>query len=153
MSIHNVWLKTVKNVIDQHQGEGCFQILFSEYRPDLTHAMAHSFDLQFYDYRAEKMNAAGWDAGKISLDELTSALHNISIKSGLVAHNVEALLSTKSEFERKNWLAEFFSMDWPNMIILPISLYQTETLTTHSRICDLQHIALPKESFLMRLAT
>lgn len=147
---HDNWLNTVKEVYDQNKGKGGFQILFPEYRPDLSRALANYLDLIFFDYRENVMQQLGWDAGDISLDDLTKTLRLKSIKKGLVVHNVEALLSTKTASEREQWLADFFSVKWKNPIVLPLSIYQGETVQGHSHICAIEEF--PKESFLMRLA-
>lgn len=152
MTEHSEWLNTVKAVFDEHLEKGGFQVLFPEYRPDLSRALANSLDLEFYDYRKEKMLAEGWRAGEISLDNMTSAILEKSENTGLVVHNIEALLATKSEQERRKWFAGFFSIDWPNPVILPVCIYQEDTPRNHSRVCDISLTEFPKESFLMRLA-
>jgi hypothetical protein len=149
---HREWLDLVKEVYERHHAKGAFQILFPEYRPDLSLALANFLDLKFFDYRESTMLSEGWNAGNINLDSMTKTLMNESRKSGLVIHNTEALLCTKSQHERRQWLAEFFSIDWPNVIILPITIYQADTLEDHPRICDIELIQFPRQSFLMQLA-
>jgi len=152
MSEHTEWLETFKASYDQHQGKGGFQVLFPEYRPDMTRALAHDLGLEFYDYRLKKMISLGWEAGNISLESLTQTLQEESTHVGLVVHNVEALLAVKSEDERKQWLNEFLTFDWSNPIVLPLAIYQAETDPDNPRVCDLKITEFPKESFLMRLA-
>ncbi|MCW8932567.1 MAG: hypothetical protein OQL19_20330 [Gammaproteobacteria bacterium] len=152
MSEHRKWLDLIKEVYEQHHATGPYQILFPEYRPDLSKALSHYLGLNFFDYRESTMLSEGWNAGNIHLDSMTNTLLNESKKSGLVVHNVEALLCTKTQYERRQWLAEFFSIDWPNAIILPIAIYQADTLADHSRICDIELIQFPRQSFLMQLA-
>ncbi len=69
---------------------------------------------------------------------------------GLVVHNIEAILATKTDVERTQWLADFLSKEWKNPVVLPLSIYQSETPQGHSRICTIE--AFPKQSFLMRMA-
>lgn len=152
MTEHSEWLGTVKAVFDKHLSKGGFQVLFPEYRPDLSRALANYLELEFYDYRKEKMLTEGWRAGEISLDTMTSALLEKSTHTGLVVHNIEALLATKSEQERRKWFADFFTIDWPNPIVLPVCIYQADTPRKQSRVCDIRFTEFPKESFLMRLA-
>jgi len=152
VSQHNKWLSLIKEHFDQHEAKGAFQILFPEYRPDLSLALANYLELDFYDYRKSSMLSRGWDAGKISLEDMTSTLLNESKKSALVIHNIEALLVTKSERERKQWLTDFFSIDWPNTIVLPIAIFQSDTPEGHPRVCDIELVQFPRQSFLMQLA-
>lgn len=153
MTKHREWLDSIEKVFQQHNGEGGFQILFPEYRPDLFTHLATALNLDFFDYRQTVMQPEGWDAGKISLDDLTSTLLEKSAEAAMVVHNVEALLAAKPEHQRKQWLAEFFSIDWPNTMIIPVTVFQADTLEGHSRICDIELIQLPKQSFLMQLSS
>ena len=147
---HEDWLTNVKKVFEQHQNLGGFQVLFPEYRPDLSRALAHFLELEFFDYRETIMQPLGWDAGGLTLNNLTETLRFKSDTKGLVVHNVEALLATKTEAERTQWLADFLSKEWKNPVILPLSIYQAETPQGHSRICAIEEF--PKQSFLMRMA-
>ena len=152
MSEHQEWLAAVQATFGQHQGQGAFQVLFPEYRPDLSRALAHHLQLGFYDYRKEKMLAEGWEAGNISLKEMSRTLREESEKNGLVAQNIEALLATKTEHQRKQWLADCLESEWPNPVIMPLSIYQTDAVDGHPRVCNLEFDEFPREAFLMRLA-
>lgn len=152
MSEHTEWLETFKQNYDQFQGKGGFQVLFPEYRPDMTRALAHDLGLGFYDYRLEKMIAQGWEAGNLSLDALSQTLQEESTDIGLVVHNVEALLATKPEEERQQWLLDFLSFNWSNPIVLPLAIFQVDADQNNPRVCNLKISEFPKESFLMRLA-
>lgn len=152
MSEHREWLDLIKDIYDRHEAKGGYQVLLPDYRPDLSRALANFLDIEFYDYRKNAMQAEGWNAGKISLHEMTETLLKESSKSALVVHNIEALLATKSEQDRRLWLANFFSIDWPNAIILPLAIYQADVVEEHARICDLELVQLPKQSFLMQLS-
>ena len=152
MSEHEEWLEIFKTSYDQLGGKGGFQVLFPEYRPDMTRALAYSLGMEFYDYRLEKMMPLGWKAGELSLESLTQTLLDESKNIGLVVHNIEALLATKPEDERKQWLHDFVAFDWPNPIVIPLVIYKDETDLDSQRVCDLKISEFPKESFLMRLA-
>ena len=158
MSEHQEWLSTIKTVFEKHQGQGAVQVLFPEYRPDLAHAVANYLGLGFYDYRKEKMLSEGWNAGNITLEEMTQTLMNEMAglsENGLLAYNIEALLATKPEEQRQQWLAGCLDqnkIDWPKAIVLPLSIYQSDTVAGHPRVCNLQFDEFPKESFLIRLA-
>lgn len=151
-SEHPDWIGTFRKIYEQFQGQGGFQVLFPEYRPDMTKALAYELNLEFYDYRREKMLSQGWDAGKLSLDSLTQTMLEESANVGLVVHNIEALLATKLDSERQQWLNDFLSYPWPNPIILPLSIFQEDTNHQNPRVCNLELTEFPKESFLMRLA-
>lgn len=151
-SKHQDWLDVVKNEYEQHHAEGGFLVLFPEYRPDLSRALANYLGLEFYDYRENVMQFFSWEASKISLEALTETLFEESEKTGLVVHNVEALLATKSDHQRAEWLAEFLTIDWSNPVVLPISIYQEDTVRGHPRVCDIELEEFPKQSFIMRLA-
>jgi len=158
MSEHQEWLSTIKTVFKQYQGEGAIQVLFPEYRPDLAHVVADCLGLGFYDYRKETMLAKGWNAGNITLEEMTQVLINetaSSSENGLLIYNIEALLATKPEEHRRQWLTQCLDQDkikWPKAIVLPLSIYQSDAATGYPRVCNLQVEEFPKESFLMRLA-
>lgn len=149
---HTEWLDVFKASYDQNSGKGGFQVLFPEYRPDMTRALAYSLSLEFYDYRLEKMIPLGWKAGELTLESLMQTLIEESKHIGLVVHNAEALLATKPEDERKQWLHDFLAFDWVNPVILPLAIYQAEAEIDNPRVCDLKISEFPKESFLMRLA-
>lgn len=152
ISAHSEWLELFKENYAKFQGEGGFLVLFPEYRPDMTRALAHSLELEFYDYRLEKMISKGWDAGNIPLESLMRTLIEESARIGIVVHNVEALLATKPEEERRQWLQDFLTFEWSNPVVLPLSIYQIDTDKNNPRVCDLELTEFAKESFLMRLA-
>lgn len=152
LSEKNEWLDLINEVYVHNGAKGAYQILFPEYRPDLSLVLANFLGLEFFDYRQSTMLLEGWNAGKIELDSMTGTLLNEAKKSGLVVHNIEALLGTKSQLERRQWLADFFSIDWPNVIIIPLAIFQADTLKDQPRVCDIEHIQFPKQTFLMQLA-
>jgi hypothetical protein len=153
MSEDSVWLDLVKEVLEEHQSKGGFQVLFPSYRPDMARLLANHLDLRFYDFRQEKMQSLGWEAGNIELQEATAFLYEESSKSGVLIHNMEPLLATKTEAERQQWLADFLDIGWANPVVLPITVYQGDTLEEYERVCDIELMPFAKESFLMRLAT
>jgi hypothetical protein len=158
MSEHQEWLDVIKMAYDEHQGQGAIQVLFPEYRPDLARAVAHCLGLGFYDYRKEKMLSESWNAGNITLDEMTETLLAESAdtsENGLLVYNIEALLATKPDEQRQQWLADCLDqsrIDWPKPVVLPLAIYQLDTVDGHPRVCNLEFDEFPRESFLMRLA-
>ena len=152
MNKQSDWIDPFIKTYHAYSEAGGFQILFPDYRPDLAKMIASTLGLRFYDYRLEKMLEKGWEASSISLKEMTQTLINESKQGGLVAHNVEALLATRSQQERQAWLYNFFKTDWPNPVILPLAIYQSEAPCLQPRVCDLELEDIPEESFLMRLA-
>jgi hypothetical protein len=153
MSVHKInphgkWLNTVEAFYDQHDKKGGYQILFPCYRPDLCKSLAHHLGLNLYDFRQEKMQPLGWDANQITLHELTNTLLEKAANTGIVAHNIEALLATKSVQERVQWLTNFLAID----SILPLAIYQGEAVEEHPRVCDIELEYFPEQSFISRLA-
>ena len=86
----------------------------------------------------------GQAADSIGLDRLDAALRAQSAQGGIVCHNAKALLCVKSEVERRAWLQAFLDTDWPNPILLPISLYQAEVPLDQERVCDLELARMPQ---------
>ena len=72
-------------------------------------------------------------AGKVKREDLTP-----------FSFNVEALLSVKSEGERRAWFRSFLDADWPNPVVLPITLYQADVPEDHRGVCDLELQRLPR---------
>ena len=54
-------------------------------------------------------------------------------------------MSVKSEQERRDWLSAFLDADWPNPVLLPISLYQADVPEDHGKVCDLELHRMPQQ--------
>lgn len=153
MTDHQEWLEQVdEHMVKRGSGNGSI-ILFPDYRPDLCMALSNYLKLEFYDYRKEEMLDKGWEASLITLDQLTDSLQARAAQGGIVAQNVEAMLATRTESERREWFNSFLNKDWPNTVIVPSAVFQAEVPHEHKNICDLELLELPKQSFLIRLAT
>ncbi|MET0087241.1 MAG: hemerythrin domain-containing protein [Sedimenticola sp.] len=122
-------------------------VLLPRYDPDVSAWLADQVGSDLFNYQAEVMTEFGGEAASITLEQLTESLRSRAEKSSIVSHNVEALLCTKPEHERRDWLQSFLDTDWPNTILLPITIYQAEVPTGHAKVCDLE---LYKFSWLNR---
>ena len=126
-------------------------LTFPAYRPDLARGVAHRLDLNFYDYRAEEMIKRGFETGKLTLDALNHSLRGLATNAGTVVFNVEALLATKPPEERRAWLQGFVRSDWPNLLVLPLTLFVDETHDITSRILRFRSEDLPPQGVVSRL--
>jgi len=140
------WSTTIQQYFDENGKIGGSIVLFPGYRPDLSVELAKQLDLEFFDYREEVMQEFRQAADAIELDELNKSLHTRAEKSGIVSHNIEALLCVKSESERRSWIQSFLDTDWPNPILMPISIYQADVPDDHQRVCDLELFKMPKQT-------
>ena len=144
MSDNQEWRTLIQEYFDKSGKEGGSIILFPGYRPDLSAELATQLGLKFFDYREEVMQDYRQHADSIGLDQLNESLHTRAKKSGIVAHNIEALLCVKSESDRRSWIQSFIDTDWPNSIIIPISIYQADVPEDHQRVCDLELLKMPR---------
>ena len=139
------WLTLVERHFEETGKSGGSIVLFPRYRPDLCMQLAHHLGLDFFDYRAEEMQQLREEAGSLSLEQLDKSLRTRAQVSGIVSHNVEALLCVKPETERRAWLRSFLDADWPNPIFLPITVFQADVPDEHLRVCDLELLKMPAE--------
>ncbi len=144
-SVHR-WLDSVERHLDGQDSHAGSVVLFPRYRPDLSARLADRLGLRFFDFREEVMEALGTDAEHISLRQLSDVLRECAGEGGIVAHNIEALLCVKAETERGEWLRAFLDRDWPNPVIVPISVYQSDVPEEHPRVCDLELMKMPRAS-------
>ena len=140
------WLAVVDRHYQMTGKSGGSIVLFPGYRPDLCMQLADHLGLCFYDFRAEEMQQLGQEAGSLTLKQLDKALRTRAEASGIVSHNVEALLCVKPEPERRAWLRSFLDADWPNPIFLPITVFQADVPDEHLRVCDLELLRMPPET-------
>jgi len=144
-------MNLVSRCIKQHK-RGGYILLMPQYRPDIGRSIAQHFELRFYDYRQEVMLPLGWDAANISLDELDDRLFQEAMEKPLLAFNVEALMTTKPEEQRRQWLYEFIHKPWSNKILLPLAIHQSDAPDSSTNVCDLQNTPLPEQNLINRLA-
>lgn len=140
------WLTVIEQHYTDTEKSGGNIVLFPRYRPDLCMQLADHLGLEFYDYRKEEMLQLGQDAGSIRLEQMEKSLRRRTKSSGIVSHNVEALLCVKPESERRAWLQSFLHADWPNPIFLPITVFQAEVADDHQHVCDLELLKMPRET-------
>ncbi len=148
----SIWLQPFIERVNAHHRRGGFILSLTEYRPDLARHVAHELGARFFDYRADVMAKLGWEAHTVSLLDLDQTLEAQSGNSGLVAFNVEALLATKPEAERTRWLTKFLQMQFIHPVIVPLCIFDHESLTSQPRYYAVPLEALPQQSFLNRLA-
>lgn len=146
------WLAPIADMVHRGGGSGGFLLDLPDYRPDLVRAAAHGLNLAMFDIRAELLSPRGWDAHKVTLDELSQELQQRARDGGLVAHNAEALLATKGAAERSRWLEKFVERAWPSPIIVPLFLFGGDAPPSHDRRAALVAEELPEETLLGRLA-
>jgi hemerythrin-like domain-containing protein len=106
-------------------------VLLPQYNPELIEEMAQQTGLALFDFQREVMSNYGRNADAIELDVLDESLRRRAEQGGVISHNVEALLCVKSKQERGAWLQAFLDADWPNPILLPISIYQPDVPDNH----------------------
>ncbi len=146
MSDNQEWRTLIQEYFDERGKKGGSIVLFPGYRPDLSAELATQLGLEFFDYREEVMQDYRQDADRIDLDQLNKSLHVRAEKTGIVAHNIEALLCVKSESDRCSWVQSFINTDWPNPIFVPISIYQADVPEDHQRVCDLELLKMPSQA-------
>ena len=137
-SKEEAWLLEVERHLEQAGRTSGSIVLFPRFDPELNLRMAKHLGLEFFDYQKEVMDDLGTDAELISLEQLEAHLVERAQKSGIVSHNVEALLCVKSESERRRWLSGFLESDWPNPVLLPITVFQADVPEEHENVCDLE---------------
>ena len=138
------WLDRVTKHFEAQGLQGGHIVLFPRFQPEHVATMTERLDLALFDFQRAFMSDLGEDADRIGLEQLSSVLQTLSEKGGVVVHQVEALLCVKSEEERRRWLAGFLAGDWPNPVVLPITLYQAEVPETHPHVCDLELEKMPQ---------
>ena len=146
------WQTPIVESVKQHPSGKCLFVFMPEYRPDLVKSIASSFDLEFYDYRLDKMAPLGQAAGTLSLAELTKTLQKKTQKKGIVAFNVEALMATKNEEQRIDWLDSMLESPWPHTLLIPLVIFHQDAPAGHNQVSDLLLTTLPEQNLVSRLA-
>lgn len=159
------WLDPVERALHEHERQGAFLVMFDSYRPDLVRAMAHAFAMRFIDFRAEHMVPLGRDAARLPLARIEEVIaeavesdHELGIRTarqstGIVLHNVEALLATRDRAARAGFMAEFVVKPTRIPVLVPISIFASDVPELGSRVVRIDPAALPQEKLLFRLAT
>jgi len=132
------WLKVVEEHFSRQGSQTGSIVLLPGYRPELCVEIAKHLGLEFYDYQKEAMAPLGLKADSINFFELNNTLRDKATNAGIVSHNVEALLSVKPELERRSWLRAFLDTPWPNPVVLPITVFQSDVPMDHKQVCDIE---------------
>ena len=140
------WLADVERFFSETGGHDGSIVLLPRFNPELMTRLADHVGLAFFDYQAEVMAEFGPEATSITLEQLTERLRSRAEEGGIVSHNVEALLCTKPEPERRAWLQAFLDIDWPNPILLPIAIFQADVPSEHGKVCDLELHKVPRQT-------
>lgn len=137
------WLSSVESMLNRDRAKKGKIVLFPRYQPDLFQKLSEHLETAFFDYQQEVMEGLGLAAESVTLDELTSRLQSEAARSGILSHNVEALLCVKSPSERRAWLQSFLDADWPNPVVLPITVFQADVPQGHPGVCELALQMMP----------
>lgn len=147
----DAWLQPLADLVGEQRGQGGILLIMPDYRPDLTLLIADRLGLTFFDLRADVLMPLGWDAAKVTLDQLTHSLAERSRDGGVLAHNVEALLATKEPAARRDWLERFSSDPWSHPVIVPLFLFSKEAPTSGPNVLHMAEADLPEETLLGQL--
>lgn len=138
------WLSAVEHMLNRDGAKNGQILLFPRYEPGLFQRLSEHLEAAFFDYQKEVMEDLGLAAESITLDQLTSRLRTEAEKNAVLSHNVEALLCVKSPPERRTWLQSFLDTDWPNPILLPITVFQADVPPGHPGVWESEALMAPK---------
>ncbi len=147
----DAWLQPLADLVGKSQGQGGILLTMPDYRPDLTRVIADRLGFAFFDIRADILMPLGWDAAKVTLDQLTHSLAERTQDGAVLAHNVEALLATKEPAARRDWLERFSSDPWSHPVIVPLFLFSQEAPPLSPTVLHLEERDLPEETLLGQL--
>ncbi|MGI9452018.1 MAG: hypothetical protein ACR2QH_15465 [Geminicoccaceae bacterium] len=147
----DAWLQPLADLVEKQQGQGGILLTMPDFRPDLTRVIADRLGFAFFDFRADILMPLGWEAAKVTLDQLTDALAERALDGGVVAHNVEALLATKEPVARQGWLERFSIDPWPHPVIVPMFLFSEEVQFLSPNVLHFTERDLPEETLLGQL--
>lgn len=149
---HYDWTAPIAQIIRDGCDRGGFVTVFPEYRPDRFVALAAHLEFSSFDFRSEVMSRLGWDADRLSLQDLSSTLSGLAVEGSTVVNNIEALLSTKSAQECTAWIDEFLATDWEHALVIPMVINAAQVPDDHPRVYRIAGDGLTEQSFLNRLA-
>ena len=147
----DAWLQPLTDLLARQQHQGGILLTMPDYRPDLIRVIADSLGFTFFDLRAEILMPRGWDAAKVTIDQLTDELAERALDGGVIAHNVEALLATKEALVRQGWLEQFLGQRWPHPVIVPLFLFIGDAQLLSPQVLHLAEKDLPSETLLGQL--
>ncbi len=147
------WMAPITRTLDAHAWRGNYLIALQTYRPDVVGMIADEFNLAFFDFRAKHLAKLGWRAAELPLHQLNQLMADGSADRGLVLHNAEALLATKSKSERSTWFSEFVQRSSRHPVLIPLSIFFGEAPEGCARVAWIDPTDLPEEKLLIRLAS
>ena len=133
-------------------GAGSYIIDLPAYRPDLVDDVGRTLALAHVDFRRERMAPLGMAAHKLELSAIADCVRERSNDHGIVLHNAEALLATRPEAVRRDWLRAFLAEEHANLVLLPLALYGHE-VDDNPRIIRFAASDLPEETLLRQLSS
>lgn len=158
------WIAPVAAELERQGNKGAFLVLFEIYRPDLVRAMAHALSMHFIDFRGQFMQPLGRDAARVPLskieDVIAQSYHEdaeadrseIKQQSGIILHNVEALLATREAAERATWMVDFLDLPTRLPVIVTLAVFANEAPLVSPRVVRVDASCVPQEKLLFRLA-
>ncbi|HRK23696.1 MAG TPA: hypothetical protein PLQ11_01960 [Beijerinckiaceae bacterium] len=145
------WCQRVIDAIGR-LGPGGFVVDFASYRPDLVQDMAAALQCAHVDFRRLVMAPLGSNAHTVPLTAIEATIAGQANERGIVLHNAEALLATRSASDRRSFVEGFLAAPRSNVVVLPMALFGRE-IADHERIVRLTQEDLPTESLLVQLAS
>lgn len=153
LSSVDAWMGEVKRAIAEAGGSGAFLVSLGAYRPDLVRALANALGYAFVDFRARHMAPLGPGAAGVTLERINEVAADAAGRAGIVLHNVEGLLATRSAETRRAFLADLVGRTSEHAVVVPLAIFCDEAPEAGPRHVRLDPAALPDEKLLMRLAT
>lgn len=147
------WVAAVAKAVSDGGGKGGYLVSMGTYRPDLVRVLATALGYGFIDFRAEFMAPLGIGASGVPLERIYEVAADPEIRAGIVIHNTEGLLSTRSAESRKAWFAGLLERPYDHAVIITLALYGAEAPTDNPRVVHIDPTTLPDEKMLIRLAT
>lgn len=147
----DAWITPIADLVERHSARGGFLVIMPEYRPDLSKALAYNLDLGFFDVRAQLLTPLGWNAHAYTLPALDAEIGSRTKDQGLLLHNMEALLATKAEHERRAWLWNTIENDWPSPVMIVLAVFGHEAPADHPRVHAVARAAMPEQTTVGRL--
>lgn len=148
---NSLWIERVLSFVHKAGPEQGLFLSLPDYRPDLAQFLAAKLGLHFVDFRATKMSELGWQAGKLTLGELSQNLSEQAALRGIMVLNVEALLATKTKAQRIDWYTAFVEAKFEHTALLVMTLFSEEIETEASRHLRLERSDIPEHGILKRM--
>jgi len=141
----DAWLLPIRQALDNNTDAVLF-LRMPVYRPDLLKQLAWQFELDFVDLRAELLMPRGLNAGNVSTDTVNAFI--AQQPKGLVLHNTDAWLATKSEADRRAWLARIADTSFDKLLIIPLLVFEGDLPDKLARSVQLDPELLPAATLI-----